>query len=138
MFEVNWLIGAAPGQGKTSAVHVLACGAVLDPGCDLWGTSRPAKATCSRSRRSATATRPRSMTSQSATPRSRCGCCGVSWSTARPRSRRSTGRSGQTGNSPGNHTSGRSRSDRRAASDAAHVIRLGRAYGIVLVLATQV
>jgi S-DNA-T family DNA segregation ATPase FtsK/SpoIIIE len=36
MFEVNWLIGAAPGQGKTAAVRVLACGAALDPICDLW------------------------------------------------------------------------------------------------------
>ena len=36
LFEVNWLIGAAPGQGKTSAVRVLACGAALDPIADLW------------------------------------------------------------------------------------------------------
>ena len=36
LFEVNWLIGAAPGQGKTTAVRVLACGAALDPMCDLW------------------------------------------------------------------------------------------------------
>ena len=36
MFEVNWLIGAAPGQGKTSAVRVLACGTALDPLADLW------------------------------------------------------------------------------------------------------
>jgi DNA segregation ATPase FtsK/SpoIIIE, S-DNA-T family len=36
LFEVNWLIGSAPGQGKTSAVRCLACGAALDPICDLW------------------------------------------------------------------------------------------------------
>jgi len=36
LFEVNWLIGAAPGQGKTSAVRVLATAAALDPICDLW------------------------------------------------------------------------------------------------------
>jgi DNA segregation ATPase FtsK/SpoIIIE, S-DNA-T family len=36
LFAVNWLIGAAPGNGKTSAVRVLACGAALDPVCDLW------------------------------------------------------------------------------------------------------
>ena len=36
MFEVNWLVGAAPGQGKTAAVRVLACAAALDPICDLW------------------------------------------------------------------------------------------------------
>ncbi len=36
VFEVNWLIGAAPGQGKTSAVRGLACGAALDPLADMW------------------------------------------------------------------------------------------------------
>jgi S-DNA-T family DNA segregation ATPase FtsK/SpoIIIE len=36
MFEVNWLIGASPGQGKTAAVRVLGCGAALDPLADLW------------------------------------------------------------------------------------------------------
>jgi DNA segregation ATPase FtsK/SpoIIIE, S-DNA-T family len=36
LFETNWVIGAAPGQGKTGAVRVLNCGAALDPVCDLW------------------------------------------------------------------------------------------------------
>jgi DNA segregation ATPase FtsK/SpoIIIE, S-DNA-T family len=36
MFEVNWLIGASPGQGKTAAVRVLGCAAALDPLADLW------------------------------------------------------------------------------------------------------
>jgi S-DNA-T family DNA segregation ATPase FtsK/SpoIIIE len=36
MFEVNWLIGAAPGQGKTNVVRNLAAAAALDPVCDLW------------------------------------------------------------------------------------------------------
>jgi S-DNA-T family DNA segregation ATPase FtsK/SpoIIIE len=36
MFEVNWLIGASPGQGKTAAVRLLGCGAALDPLADLW------------------------------------------------------------------------------------------------------
>jgi S-DNA-T family DNA segregation ATPase FtsK/SpoIIIE len=36
LFEVNWLIGSAPGQGKTSTVRVLACAAALDPIADLW------------------------------------------------------------------------------------------------------
>ncbi len=36
LFEVNWLIGASPGQGKTAAVRVLALGAALDPLADLW------------------------------------------------------------------------------------------------------
>jgi S-DNA-T family DNA segregation ATPase FtsK/SpoIIIE len=36
LFEVNWLIGAAPGQGKTAAVRSLTCGEALDPVIDLW------------------------------------------------------------------------------------------------------
>jgi S-DNA-T family DNA segregation ATPase FtsK/SpoIIIE len=36
LFETNWVVGAAPGQGKTTTVRVLACGAALDVVCDLW------------------------------------------------------------------------------------------------------
>jgi S-DNA-T family DNA segregation ATPase FtsK/SpoIIIE len=36
IFETNWLIGASPGQGKTAAVRVLACGVALDTLSDLW------------------------------------------------------------------------------------------------------
>jgi DNA segregation ATPase FtsK/SpoIIIE, S-DNA-T family len=36
LFEANWLIGAAPGQGKTAAVRVIACAAALDPLCEVW------------------------------------------------------------------------------------------------------
>jgi S-DNA-T family DNA segregation ATPase FtsK/SpoIIIE len=36
LFEVNWLIGAAPGQGKSAAVRVLALGCALDVTADLW------------------------------------------------------------------------------------------------------
>ena len=36
LFEVNWLIGAAPGNGKTAAVRVLGLAAALDPLADLW------------------------------------------------------------------------------------------------------
>jgi S-DNA-T family DNA segregation ATPase FtsK/SpoIIIE len=36
LFEVNWLIGASPGQGKTAAVRGLACGVALDPLADMW------------------------------------------------------------------------------------------------------
>jgi S-DNA-T family DNA segregation ATPase FtsK/SpoIIIE len=32
----NWLIGAIPRQGKTAAVRVLACGIALDPLCEMW------------------------------------------------------------------------------------------------------
>ena len=36
MAYANWLIGAAPRQGKTASVRVLACGAALDPLAELW------------------------------------------------------------------------------------------------------
>jgi DNA segregation ATPase FtsK/SpoIIIE, S-DNA-T family len=36
VFEVNWLIGASPGQGKTAAVRGLNCGTALDPLADMW------------------------------------------------------------------------------------------------------
>ncbi len=32
----NWLTGAIPRQGKTAAVRVLACACALDPLCELW------------------------------------------------------------------------------------------------------
>ena len=32
----NWLIGAIPRQGKTASVRVLACACALDPLCELW------------------------------------------------------------------------------------------------------
>ena len=32
----NWLLGAIPRQGKTAAVRVLACGAALDPLAEMW------------------------------------------------------------------------------------------------------
>jgi S-DNA-T family DNA segregation ATPase FtsK/SpoIIIE len=36
LFETNIVVGAAPGQGKTTTVRVLGCGAALDVVCDLW------------------------------------------------------------------------------------------------------
>lgn len=36
LFQANWLIGAAPGEGKTNTVRVLGAAAALDPLCDLW------------------------------------------------------------------------------------------------------
>ena len=32
----NWLIGAIPRQGKTAALRALACGVALDPLCEMW------------------------------------------------------------------------------------------------------
>jgi len=36
LFETNHVYGAAPGQGKTTAVRCVNCGAALDVICDLW------------------------------------------------------------------------------------------------------
>ncbi|MFI9104958.1 FtsK/SpoIIIE domain-containing protein [Streptomyces fildesensis] len=36
MIQHNVLVGSLPGQGKTSAVRVLACGAAMDPSVELW------------------------------------------------------------------------------------------------------
>jgi DNA segregation ATPase FtsK/SpoIIIE, S-DNA-T family len=36
LVEHNWLLGSMPGQGKTSAVRVLVSGAALDPTAELW------------------------------------------------------------------------------------------------------
>jgi S-DNA-T family DNA segregation ATPase FtsK/SpoIIIE len=36
LFETNHVYGAAPGQGKTTAVRGVNCGAALDVVCDLW------------------------------------------------------------------------------------------------------
>lgn len=36
MIQHNILVGSLPGQGKTSSVRVLACGAALDPSVELW------------------------------------------------------------------------------------------------------
>ena len=36
VIEHNWLIGSMPGQGKTSAVRVLVAACSLDPTCEMW------------------------------------------------------------------------------------------------------
>ena len=36
LFESNWLIGGRPGQGKTAAMRTVLLGAALDPTCELW------------------------------------------------------------------------------------------------------
>jgi len=46
LFEVNWLIGAAPGQGKTSAVRGLACGVALDVRAEMWLHELAGKGDC--------------------------------------------------------------------------------------------
>ena len=36
VIEHNWLIGSMPGQGKTSAMRVLVSAVALDPTCEMW------------------------------------------------------------------------------------------------------
>lgn len=36
LFESNWLVGGRPGQGKTNVLRVLLLGAALDPTAELW------------------------------------------------------------------------------------------------------
>lgn len=36
LFEANWLVGGRPGQGKTNVLRVLLLGAGLDPTAELW------------------------------------------------------------------------------------------------------
>jgi S-DNA-T family DNA segregation ATPase FtsK/SpoIIIE len=36
LFEANWLVGGRPGQGKTNVLRVLLLGAALDPTAELW------------------------------------------------------------------------------------------------------
>lgn len=36
LFEHNWLVGSLPGQGKTATMRVIGCAAALDPLCELW------------------------------------------------------------------------------------------------------
>ena len=36
LFEANWLIGGRPGQGKSAAMRTLLLGAALDPTAELW------------------------------------------------------------------------------------------------------
>ena len=158
LFEHNWLIGAAPGQGKTSAVRVLACAAALDPLAELWVHELAGKGDLEPLAQVATGTAPGWTTRRSATRRSRCGCCAASWSArsasfkklpkeARPDGKItrdmaarpvSSGCTRWSASSTSARTCSRTRSTAtQATDDAAYVIRLGRAYGIILVLATQ-
>jgi DNA segregation ATPase FtsK/SpoIIIE, S-DNA-T family len=156
LFEVNWLIGAAPGQGKTSAVRVLGCAAALDPVCDLWvhehagkGDLEPLAKVCHRY--------------VSGLDDEAIEYAAESFSMLRVELERRSQRFKKLpreAKPEGKLTRELAQRDRRlrplvaifdecqnvfmhpkygkqAAEDAAYVIRLGRAYGIIVVLATQ-
>jgi S-DNA-T family DNA segregation ATPase FtsK/SpoIIIE len=157
MFEVNWLIGAAPGQGKTNTVRVLACGAALDPIADLWvhehagkGDLEPLAKVCHRYV-SGLDDESIAYTAESlALLRTELGRRSAQFkklpASARPE--------GKLTRELASQRALRLRPlvcvvdecqnvfmhpdfGKQAAADAAYVIRLGRAYGLIVILATQ-
>jgi DNA segregation ATPase FtsK/SpoIIIE, S-DNA-T family len=157
LFENNALIGAQPGQGKTSAVRVITAAAALDPLCELWVHEHAGKGDLEPFARVAHryvsglddesigyAAKSLSMLRRELDTRSRK-------LKAMPKEARPDGKI--------TREMGKRRSDHlyplvaifdevqnvfmhplygaQAADDAAYVIRLGRAYGVILVLATQ-
>jgi S-DNA-T family DNA segregation ATPase FtsK/SpoIIIE len=157
LFEVNWLIGAAPGQGKTSAVRCLACGAALDPICDLWvhehagkGDLEPLAQVCHRY---VSGLDDESIAYSAASLRMLRAELGRR-SAALKRIDKSERPDGKVTRELASRRSLRLRPivaiidecqnvfmhpqlGAQAADDAAYVIRVGRAYGIILILATQ-
>jgi DNA segregation ATPase FtsK/SpoIIIE, S-DNA-T family len=156
LFEVNWLIGAAPGQGKTAAVRVLALAAALDPLADLWvhelagkGDLEPLAQVCHRY----TSGLDEESIAYSAESlqilRAELGRRSAKFKEV-PKDQRPDGK--VTRELAKQHKLLRPRvciidecqnlfadpdHGKQAADDAAYVIRLGRAYGIILILSTQ-
>jgi len=157
LFEVNWLCGAAPGQGKTSAVRVLACGAALDPIADLWihehagkGDLEPLAQVCHRyvsgldddsiaysagSLRMLRAELERRSAALRKIPKEARPDGKVTRELAARRSLRL--RPIVAVFDECQNVFMHPQLGAQAADDAAYVIRVGRAYGIILILATQ-
>ena len=157
LFEVNWLIGSAPGQGKTTTVRELACAAALDPVCDLWihelagkGDLEPLAQVCERytsglddesvtyAANSVAKLRKeleRRSTALKAIPKEQRPDGKVTRELA---SKRSLGlRPKVCIIDECQILFMHPELGKQAGDDAAYVIRLGRAYGIILILATQ-
>lgn len=157
LFEMNWLIGAAPGQGKTSAVRGLACACALDVRAEMWvheqagkGDLEPLAQVCHRycsgldddaiaysadSLRRLRAELGRRSEQLKKIPRERRPQGKITPEMALHR---------HLGLHPlvaffdeVQNVFGHAEHGRQAAEDASHVISLGRAYGVILVLATQ-
>jgi S-DNA-T family DNA segregation ATPase FtsK/SpoIIIE len=157
MFEVNWLIGAAPGQGKTSAVRVLACSAALDPLADLWihehagkGDLEPLAKVCHRYvsglEDDAIAYAAQSLKMLRSELERRSAQLKKIDRTARPDGKVTRELAGKRSLrlrplvcfiDECQNVFMHPKYGDQAKDDAAYVIRLGRAYGIILVLATQ-
>ena len=157
LFEMNWLLGAAPGQGKTSAVRGLACAVALDVRAEMWiheqagkGDLEPLAQVCHRycsglddesiayaadSLRLLRAELDRRSGQLKKIPRERRPEGKITPEMALHR---------HLGLHPlvaffdeVHNVFGHPEHGRQAAEDAGYVIRLGRAYGVILVLATQ-
>lgn len=157
LFELNYLVGAAPGQGKTTTVRVLAAAAALDVVCDLWthefsgkGDLEPLAKVSHRyvggldddsiAYGAESLAKLRAELERRSTVFKKI-----------PRDQRPDGKlTRDLAAKKSNHLRPiaaifdevqnlfmHPRFGKQAADDAAYVIRLGRAYGIVLVLATQ-
>ena len=97
LFEANWLIGAAPGQGKTASVRVLACAAALDPVCDLWVHELAGRGDLEAFAQVSRGYVQALMTSRSATRLSPWPCSALRWNNGPATSRRFPASSGRTG-----------------------------------------
>lgn len=155
LFELNWCIGAAPGQGKTNTVRLLVAAAALDPLPVIWVHELAGKGDLDAGR---VADRYVSGLDDEA----------VAYTAASVRLLRAEleqraalfGKLPKTAKNEGKLTRELAQRDRRlrplvcvidecqnlflhpvfggpAADDIAHVMRLGRAYGIVIILSTQ-
>ena len=157
LFEVNWLIGAAPGQGKTATVRGLNCAAALDPICDLWvhelagkgdlePLSRVAHRYCSGLDDESVGYAAQSMALLRAELQERSERFKRIPKEQRPDGKVTRELAGRKGLKlrPVVATFDEVQNlfmhpdhGKQAADDAAYVMRLGRAYGIILILATQ-
>ena len=157
LFEHNWLIGAQPGQGKTAAVRVVASAAALDPMAELWvhelagkgdlepyaqvshryvsGLDDDSIAYAAESMRKLRAELDTRSKKMKGIPKEQRPDGKITPDMARKRSQRLfplVAIFDEVQNlfmHPG--------LGEQAQEDAAYVIRLGRAYGVILVLATQ-
>jgi DNA segregation ATPase FtsK/SpoIIIE, S-DNA-T family len=155
LFEVNWLIGASPGQGKTAAVRELACGVALDPLADVWihelagkGDLEPLAQVCDRyvsgldDDSIAYAAESARKLRRELEDRSRL--FGKLPKDIRPREGKITRELAARGFRPKvavfdevQNLFMHPEHGEQAADDLAYVIRLGRALGIIVILATQ-
>lgn len=156
MYECNWLIGAAPGQGKTAAVRNLCVAAALDVLCDLQihelagkGDLEPFEQVCTRyvsglddeaiayAARSASLLRAE-LEARAAIFKQLPREAKRDGKVTRELARRITRLRPQVVVfDEAQNLFMHPEHGEQAAADLAHVMRLGRAYGLIVVLSTQ-